>query len=302
VPALTVDSGANATISGITFEGLQFQETGYQNLASAININHGTLTLVGDNFSGDVSGSIFGNPPGGAVFNTGSLTVQGCTFTGNSDAYGYGDAIVNETLGSTATLAITGSEFSGAAGATDGGVLNLFGNVSIGSSTFENLPGAITNSSTSTMVITSSAIINNTITTKGSGYACPGISNFGTLSVTDTTIADNTLNTSAYNPTQYSAAGICSNNIADGGPGSLTLVNDTIAGNQLIDPYYYYRFGAGPASPLMAAPIISRFRIPLLPETHSPVTRNPLSCPLARPSRSKTTSSHCPTSPVGPST
>jgi hypothetical protein len=200
---LTVDSGASATLSGLTLTG---PNTTY---GGGIN-NFGTLSVSGAVFSGnsaDWGGGIANNP--GAV-----LQVSSSTFTGG---YGWdgGAGIYN----GGGQLTATGDTFSNNHGQFGGGILNT-GVATLSDLTFNgNVAwdgGAISNgdpyTATGTMTLDHSTLTQNTAVGEGGG-----IDNWGALTVSNSSIVGNQVG--------YLTGGGIDNR------GSLTIINSTIAGN-----------------------------------------------------------------------
>jgi hypothetical protein len=159
-----VDHGAQISVSGLTLE------QGAGNV-----VNAGAVATI----NGAPSPVTYSS--GGAISNSGTLTVTQCTLSDSVAAglYSYGGAIDN-----AGTLTLNGSTLSGNA-ATD--AANWGGG------------GAIYN--TGTLTVTNSTLVDNAVTTVGSvtGLGTSpnpsgggGIDNLGTLTVTDSTLADNT--------------------------------------------------------------------------------------------------------------
>ncbi len=153
-----VDSGATATISGLTITGGVDSQSG---AGGGGIVNNGTLTVanctITDNSSNDAIG-------GGGIVNDGTLTVTNSLVTGNSAAAGSGGGINNNGTG---TLTVTGSTITNNSAPTgDGGG-------------FANGAGAL--------IVRDSVVTNNTASEGG------GISdNLGTLTVTRGTVSENT--------------------------------------------------------------------------------------------------------------
>jgi len=150
--------------------------------------NSGTLTLL----NGSVTAShADGTPGGGGIFNLGALTITNTTFLNNSAFEG--GAIYNEY---SAQMTISGSTFQ----------TNLAG----------IRGGAISNESSLLSTITDSILTNNT------GSYGGAIMNGGSLSISDSLLANNTA--SPY----YGGYGGA---IYEGGTFALTISNTTITGN-----------------------------------------------------------------------
>jgi predicted outer membrane repeat protein len=214
VGVFLVDSGATATVSGLTITngtgsvGGAFDNSGNLTVTDstlanngstrsggAIYNNLGTLTITDTTLSNN-STLLYG----GAVYNYGgTVTISGSTFEGNSSASGIGGGIDN--TGFTTTTGTTKTTTTGSMTITNSTILN--------NSSFYG--GGINNSSTANLTISNTTVQNNTGTLGG------GIWNDGMLTVTASTIANNLA----------LAGGGISNNLT----GTLMLVNSTIAGN-----------------------------------------------------------------------
>ncbi len=107
---LTIDTGVRATVSGLTLSHADSNGNG-----GAID-NSGTLTVADSRFTDNATEGW----SGGAITNYGTLSVTGSTFTGNSHGYLAG-AILNE-----GTITIVGSAFRDNS-AVDGGAIFLEG-------------------------------------------------------------------------------------------------------------------------------------------------------------------------------
>ncbi|MGA2497835.1 MAG: glycoside hydrolase family 44 protein, partial [Tepidisphaeraceae bacterium] len=195
-----IDSGANATLDGLTIED--------GNAGSGGGIaNAGALTVVNCTLTNNTAGA-----SGGGIDNTGSLTVTNITLTGNSAGTG-GGGIDNEQAG---TLSVTNATCSSNSAPTGAGIDNAGtlmildavcdGNTAGGTT---GIGGGIGNSGTLTL-------IDSTLTDNSSSSAAGGIYNAGLMTVTGCTIDDNT--------GSYIAGGI--NNV-----GTMTVTNCTLAGN-----------------------------------------------------------------------
>jgi hypothetical protein len=157
---------------------------------------------------------------GGAIDNFGTLTVSGCTFTGNS-AY-YGGAIENETGG---TLTVNGCTLAWSLAGNWGGYTSnaIYG-------------GAIENETGSALTVTGCTISGN-----GAEQAGGGIFNAGTASIVNTTVSGNgaAQGGGIYNngggTLSISGCAITSNRAAEGGGietnGTTSIVNTTVSNN-----------------------------------------------------------------------
>jgi hypothetical protein len=181
-----VDSGVRAGLSGLTLQ------RGSAANGGAVS-NSGTLTVAGSTLRFNTVGAV---GRGGALYNTGVLTVTGSTFSSNF-AIGFeshgsnGGSIYNQG----GTLTMTGSTLqANTAGYGDGGgIYNDQGMVTLSNTTLSG--NSATNSgtgggilNTGTMTLTDSALsFNSTELFQGGG-----ISNAGTLTVTRSTLNSNT--------------------------------------------------------------------------------------------------------------
>src|SRR5215472_14648390 len=125
-----IDSGATATISGVTVEN------GTGDAGAGIQ-NYGTLTLTNSTISGNSNNSDISL--GGGIYNVGTPTVTNSTFSGNVAYYAAGGGIYNNGV-----LYLSASTFSG----------NSTGNSSGGG-------GAIFNDTSGTLVIKSTILANS---------------------------------------------------------------------------------------------------------------------------------------------
>ena len=170
-------SGSGATLTNlVTVSGAQtYLILNVHNVTAAIN----NLNLT------DASG---GN--GGAITNSGTLTVTGCTFVGNHATYGGG-------IYSSSILTVNASMFTGnTAPSGDGGgaIFNHGTSVTVTGSTFTSntagaAGGAIWNY-TGSMTLMNGTFFGNSTTDSGSiGGA---IASYAPISVTNSTISGNT--------------------------------------------------------------------------------------------------------------
>ena len=150
---------------------------------------------------------------GGAIMNTGNLTVSGVALSGNA-AVLYGGAIQNDggkltVEDSTFTDDVATYGVGGAINNANQGTVTVINSVFTGGAAFQG--GAIANTS-GTLSVTNSPLMSNAGTEGG------GLFNNGTATVTASTIADDN--------TSFDGGGI-----ANDLNGVLTLVNSTIAFN-----------------------------------------------------------------------
>ncbi|MBL1179034.1 DUF4347 domain-containing protein [Pantanalinema sp. GBBB05] len=147
---------------------------------------------------------------GGGIYNTGSLTINNSTVSSNT-ATSRGAGIRNESIGSTATLTITNSTISGNAltssGFAGGGIDNFanlgtatifLSNSTVSGNTSQRYTGGISNNGTGSQItLINSTIADNTATIDFGGIwnGGGGFSGGGTVTATNTIIANNTSST-----------------------------------------------------------------------------------------------------------
>src|SRR5262249_33079785 len=127
---------------------------------------------------------------GGGIFNGGTMTVSGCTLSGNS---GFGGGIWNQR-----TLEVSGCTLSGNSGPDGGGIYNDNGVVSIRDSLLTSNSAAVgsgggifsfaSDGFAATVTVTDSTLSGNTAARIGGGILNGGS---GTLAVTGTTLSGN---------------------------------------------------------------------------------------------------------------
>jgi predicted outer membrane repeat protein len=201
----------------------------------------GLVTISGNNTSevfniaGDTVASISGlsiidgnGTYGGGLFNEGTLTITNTTFTGNSAAYG--GAIYTRALGDDPLdgfLTLTGDTFTSNSATAESGAIDNWagGTVTVTDDTFtgNSAPngGAIGNEWGS-VAVSNSTFSNNTASTGAGGAIInynPSDSFSNSLSVVGSTISGNTA--------------VTGGGVANAGPDTLSLTNDTIAGNSV---------------------------------------------------------------------
>ena len=175
-----VDKGVAASLSGLTITG------GSTTGSGGGLYNYGSVTLTGCTISGNSAGSATSGGIGGGLMNAGAVTLSGCTISGNS-----------------ATSPMH-SKRGGVAGLASSGTATLIDCTISGNSTSSGAGGLWSNG---TVNLTECAISGNS----------SGLSNGGTATLTGCTISDN------------SGAGIASGNGYQAA--SLTLTDCTISGN-----------------------------------------------------------------------
>ncbi|MGO9507244.1 MAG: choice-of-anchor D domain-containing protein [Mycobacterium sp.] len=155
-------------------------------------LNSGTLTVTNCTLSDN---NALGSSNGGAIYNDGTLTVTNSTLSGNSTVYGNGGG-------------------GGGAICNDGGTLTVNNSILSNNSADEGGGGAI--SSACMLTVTNSTLSGNSVS-NGSGG---GIFAGGMLTVTNSTLFDNT------------AEGNDGGGISSSGTGTVTTVtNSTFVGN-----------------------------------------------------------------------
>ncbi|NEO55449.1 MAG: DUF4347 domain-containing protein [Okeania sp. SIO3B5] len=174
--------------------------------------NSGTLTINNSTISGnsanDGGGIYYLGIGGGGIYNTGTLTISNSTISGNSAA-DYGGGIDN-----TGTLTISNSTISSNSGYFSGGIKNR-GTANISNSTISsNNGGGIFNDFYGTANVNNSTVSSNE--TLGFGIS-GGIENQGTANISNTTLSDNSANF-------YGSGGI-------GNSGTANISNSIITGN-----------------------------------------------------------------------
>ena len=145
--------------------------------------NHGTLTITGSTFSGNAQTASTGTS-GGAIDNSGTVNVSTSTFTGNTAQEGGG--IFNQK-----TATVTNNTFSNNTATVFGGgaLLNAAGTMTVTGDTFTGNtgPGGGAIDNDTTLNISNSTFTGNTGGTNGGG----AIDNFGTTTITQATFSGN---------------------------------------------------------------------------------------------------------------
>ena len=124
VRVFMVDSGVTATISGVTIsDGFGGGSNGAGGSGGGL-ANSGTLSITGCTISGNSAGGGLGGGSGGGLANSGTVTITDSTFSGNSAAGGGFGNGSGGGLANSGTVTITDSTFSGnsAAGGVAGGM------------------------------------------------------------------------------------------------------------------------------------------------------------------------------------
>jgi hypothetical protein len=193
-------AGTTDAISGLTIEN------GTVNGNGGGLYNSGTLTVTGCTLSGNSVqyGGIFVYVSGGGIYNNGgTMTVTGCTLSGNSADSEYhdnGGGIMNWA----GTMVVTGCTLSGNSGANTGGGISNFGTMTVNNST-----------------LSGNTAVSGNVTLGG------GIFNDGAMTVTGCTLSGNSTTCTESDSILFgqSAGG----GIANGG--SLTVTDCTLSDN-----------------------------------------------------------------------
>ena len=145
--------------------------------------NHGTLTISGTTFSGNSAPSSTGTS-GGGINNSGTLNLSTSTFTGNSAQEGGG--VFNQK-----TATITNNTFTNNQATIFGGgaLLNAAGSMKVIGDTFTGNtgPGGGAIDNDTTLNISDSTFTGNTAGTNGGG----AVENFGPTTMTQSTLSGN---------------------------------------------------------------------------------------------------------------
>ncbi len=179
------------------------------------NDSSGTATVKGSSFIGNSAAD------GGGIFNLGTLTVDGTTFASNSVVFGGG--IDNE-----GTITVTNSTFTDNS-AIDGGGIDNSGTLTVSNSVFSSNSarggGGLENEQGCTATVINSTFTGNDADAYGFGGG--GLDNFGTLTVTNCTVSGNT------NPVRggiYNGGGLTLRNTIVAGNSSTSTSNNDISG------------------------------------------------------------------------
>jgi hypothetical protein len=252
-------TAADATVDGLIITqgngdnggGIEFTGTGTLSLGDCTLSGNTASHLGGGLYSGfgqtAVTNSMFtgnsGYLNGGGIANVGTLTLAGCTVSGNSAEYGggltnTGTAILTDSTVSSnsatlnygggiynlsGSLTLTNSVVSNNSAANAGGGVANFGGLALnhsslsGNSTIAGPGGGLFNARGSNANVYGYSFVTGNSTT--AYVAGGGIANYGTLTLTNATVSGN--NASSY------GGGIANK-------ATLTLTNDTISGNSVI--------------------------------------------------------------------
>ncbi len=145
--------------------------------------NHGTLTVTGSTFTGNAAPSATGTS-GGAINNSGTLNLSASSFSGNTAQEGGG--VFNQKTATIAASTFTGNTATVFGG---GALLNAAGTMTVSGDTFTGNtgPGGGAIDNDTTLNISDSTFNGNTGGTNGGG----AIDNFGTTTVTQSTFSGN---------------------------------------------------------------------------------------------------------------
>ncbi len=174
--AATTITGPSA---GVTISG--------NNAVTDFVIDGGTVALSNLTISHGYSDTADG---AGGIYNDGTLTIMGCTFSNDSAGDYYGGGIKNGSSGTPGTLTVSGSTFTNdsAGGGDGGGIYNFGGTLILSGSTFTNDSagegGGIYNS------LGFAAITNCTFYDNQASSAGGGIFG-GSFTLLDSTLTDN---------------------------------------------------------------------------------------------------------------
>jgi hypothetical protein len=203
--AITIDGGsAGVTIDGAGTSGIFQVDVGVAATFAGLTLTHGNAvsggaiwnsgtatvtgcTLADNTVTGNAEG---GGGAGGGIFNRSgaTLTVSGCTLTGNTA--NVGPSSVEEVAGSgggifnLGTATVAGSTLTDNTATSAPAVLGLFPNTTF----FGNGGGGICNAPFAKLTVSGSTLAANHSTQGGGG----GISDTGNLTVEDSTLTGNT--------------------------------------------------------------------------------------------------------------
>src|SRR5688572_14270576 len=210
----TIQAGYTVLISGLTLTNGNVTTASFPLNNGGAIFNSGSLTLTGITASGNAGASGGGGGAGG-IYNTGTLSLISSTVSGNSG--GLGGGITNENGD---TLNVTNSRVTAnAAVLGGGGIFNNFGTVNLTSSTISGngtTLGAGGGLSSSGPLTSINSTISGNSTSDGDGA---GILNTGSvMNLINTTVSGNVA--------QGSGGGILNNPTS-----TLNITNSTIASN-----------------------------------------------------------------------
>jgi hypothetical protein len=220
--AFDVASGANLTLEGVTVTG---GSAGQNQDAGAI-LNSGTVTIDNSSISGNSA------LVGGAIENDGTLTIDDSTISDNTSNEA-GGAIANDV---GATLTISDSTVSGNAAGGFGGGISNGGTLTIDDSTIAGNKaaylggGGVFNSEFGTATISDSTVSGNAaIAQVGLPIGGGGVFNSNVLSLINSTLSNN--NVSGNGLTAGNGGGLATSSQAFRPNMVTTLDNTIVAGN-----------------------------------------------------------------------
>ena len=230
----------NLAIQGPGANLLTVQRAGAAPNFRIFNVTAGTVNISGLTISNGSSGS------GGGITNRGTLTLTGCTISGNTASVA-GGGVQNDGSNSTATLNLINSTVSGNTASSFGAgimnegfqgsaTLNII-NSTISGNSSPSFGGGIYNdgnSGTATLISTNSTISGNTASSSGGGIYNFGNGGTATLTVRNTILSDNKALNASEGPDIFNFNGTVSgsNNVIQ------TSTGYTISGsnNLNVDP------------------------------------------------------------------
>jgi hypothetical protein len=245
-------AGTNATITGLTIHDGQDRTGGgiYNDPGATLNLVN--CTMIGNQSFG------YGNSGGGAIYNAGTLRLSNCTVTGNyafNSTLGGGGisnvgklSLTNCTLSNNSDLYGMYSVTGGGGGIYNGGTLTTLTNCTLSGNSSER-GGGIANDTSSALTLTNCTVSGSLVDSNGGG-----ILNYGTATLTNTTLSGNSSNytilpyplpggggiynaaTLVLNDCTVSDNAALFNNYGGGGiyndAGTVTANNSIIAGNR----------------------------------------------------------------------
>ncbi len=174
-----IDSEVTASLSGLTITG------GSSSGGGGGILSYGTLTLSGCTISGN-SADGAGTGGGGGVFNLGTLTLQGCTISGNYVG-SYGGGLDNRGTATLTDCTISGNSAVLGGGMTNIGTATLTDCTISGNSAAKG--GGLFNYGTGTL---HGCTISGNFATFGAGLDNGGIYSTASIGLQDCTISANT--------------------------------------------------------------------------------------------------------------
>ncbi len=225
-----IPPGRTASLLGVTLTGGNGAGQGTAPDGGAV-YNEGTLNLNGCIFNANTASSL----RGGAVFNNGTLAITGGSFSANTAALG------GAVFSLSATLTANGATFSGNSAQTGGAIHGSSGAMTIDASTFAansaGQGGAIHHPAGS-LTVTASTFSNNTATGDGGAIQTPAAA----LTINRSRFTANSANAGGAIHGGSGAVGITQTALTgntagqDGGAircgsGALTLSQSTLSGN-----------------------------------------------------------------------